>query len=86
MIDYTMEVIAWINLELLCYETRISGERRHVKVLNWKIDEVLKFTPVIVVQLEAFELNNQNWRWDKHFHALEMNLRRIALLTSCFIL
>ena len=86
MINNTMEVIAWINLELLSYEIRISRECRQVKVLNWKINEILEFTPVVAEKLEAFKLNDENWGWNKHLHSLEMNLRRITLLTCSFIL
>ena len=86
MINNAMEVITWINLKLLSYKAFVSGERRKVKILNWEIDEVLELSPVVAEQLEAFELNDENWRWNKHLHTLEMNLRLIALIASCFIL
>jgi len=85
MIDNAVQVVNWVDLELLFQEFSVWTKRWYVEVSQWEIDQVLKFSPLVAIKTESFELDDQDWRWDKDFHALKMYLWAFALVTGHFI-
>ena len=72
MIDNAVQVVHWVDLELLFQEFGVRAKRWDVKVSQGEIDQVLQFSPLVAIKSESLELYDQDWWWDKDFHALHM--------------
>ena len=74
VIDYSVKIVRWLDVQVLLNEARIVSELSHVEVADREVHQVLQLSPLVFVETESFELNDQDWRWNENFHALVVHL------------
>ena len=86
VVDNAMQVVEGLNLERILEELCIAAEACCIEVPNWEVNQVLKFAPLITIQAEPLQLNDQD-RWgNKNLHPLEVDLWSLALFSLTLVL
>ena len=86
MVDYAVQVVEGLNLERVLEELCIAAEARCVEIPDREVNQVLKFAPLITIQAEPLQLNDQDWWGNKNLHPLEVDLWSLALLALTLVL
>ena len=74
VIDNAMQIVRGLNVQVLLNEAWIVRELSHVEVADREVHQVLQLSPLVAVEAESFELDDQDWRWNENFHTLVVHL------------
>ena len=85
VIDNAMQIISRLNVKVLFNEARIVRELTHVEVADREVHQVLQLSPLVAIETESLELDNQDWRWNENFHTLVVHLIRFAFFAVSLI-
>ena len=81
-----VQVVARFNLEPVHDEALVRCEGRKVQVSDGKVDQVLQLAPLVTVEAETLELDDEDWWRDKNVKSLEVDLVLLAFVAGDFVL
>ena len=74
VIDNSVQIVRRLDVQVLLNEAGIVCELSHVEVADREVHQVLQLSPLVSVETESFELDDQDWRRNENFHTLVVHL------------